>query len=353
MHHMARRWGRGLGAASTAVLMAVTAGCSLAPTPPTSPPTTSTVGTATATIPPSPVPLGKRSRLAWDSGVVHNQAALTSEFEKLRGVPLDVIGVAPTRDSWDQLLNAWWLSDMAIPQGFDGTLNVALPLFPDDGSMQAAAAGQYDAQWEKMGALIAERYPTAYVRVGWEMNIVNWRWHVTPDTVEDYKSAYRHAVEAMRKSGPELRFVFNPNEGKGNSLPDATLAYPGDDVVDIIGIDAYDWSPPYDAAGWRRHLEQPGGWDFWARFARSHGKRFAVPEWGVIPGSKSSGGDNPFYIRAVMEWMASNADVMAFETYFDEREAYCSCSLTQNPKAKGAYLEQLDAWKKAHQGTGR
>lgn len=327
-------------AATFALTGCVGTGANPGPTTTASTPTRSPADTNAATT-------ARPSGLAWDSGVFHNKATLASDFERLRGKRLDVLGVAPTRDSWDTLLNAWWLSPETIPAGFEGTLNVALPLFPEDGSMEQAASGADNARWEQMGRLIAEKYPTAYVRPGWEMNIENWDWRVHDGNVEQYKQAFRHASTSLKKGGPELRIVFNPNEGKGNSLADATLAYPGDDVVDIVGIDAYDWSPPYTSeAAWEQHLTRPGGWDFWATFARRHGKKFAVPEWGVIPGSPDSGGDNPVFMRKVMAWMNANRDIMAFDTYFDEPADYCRCSLTQNPQAKEAYLQQLETWRR-------
>ncbi|GAB49731.1 glycosyl hydrolase [Mobilicoccus pelagius] len=335
---------RGIAAGAAAVVLLL-AGCGDADEPAPAPPTTTAPERPPFTPPADTPPRGTLSGLPWDSGVVHNKAGLATEFEELRGRPLDVIGVAPTRDTWKDLLDSWWLTDNSIPPGFEGTLNVALPLFPGDGSMERAASGADNAQWEKMGRLIASKYPTAYVRPGWEMNIVDWPWRATEENVEQYKQAFRHASTSLKKGGPHLRIVFNPNEGKGNSLADATLAYPGDDVVDVVGIDAYDWSPPYDdGRGWQKHLTQPGGWDFWGEFARSHGKMFAVPEWGVIPGSSSSGGDNPAYITHVMGWMKANADIMTFDSYFDEREDYCRCSLTQNPQARRAYLDQLASW---------
>lgn len=342
---MGKRVTRGIAAgAATAVLLL--AGCSDDEGPaPQSPSVETSTARPAFTPPPGTPPRGRLSGLTWDSGVVHNKANLAMEFQQLRGRPLDVIGVAPTRDTWKDLLDTWWLSDNTIPPGYRGTLNVALPLFPGDGSLERAASGADNAKWEEMGRLIAEKYPTAYVRPGWEMNIVNWPWRATEDNVEQYKKAFRHASTSLKKGGPKLRIVFNPNEGKGNSLADATKAYPGDDVVDIIGIDAYDWSPPYDdERAWQKHLTQPGGWDFWGEFAREHGKMFAVPEWGVIPGSSDSGGDNPEFVTRVMKWMNANADIMAFDTYFDEREDYCRCSLTQNPQARQAYLTQLETW---------
>ncbi|WP_312717580.1 glycosyl hydrolase [Mobilicoccus sp.] len=334
-------------AACAAAAMLLLAGCAddEDSTPAPSGPQATQTSRAPFTPPPGTPKRGTQSGLAWDSGVFHNEAHLTQEFAHLRGRPVDVIGIAPTRDTWKDLLDSWWLTDNTIPPGYRGTLNVALPLFPEDGSMERAASGADDAKWEQMGRLIASKYPTAYVRPGWEMNIENWPWRVTEDNVEQYKTAFRHASTALKKGGPQLRIVFNPNEGKGNSLADATKAYPGDDVVDIIGIDAYDWSPPYDdERAWHKHRTQPGGWDFWGDFARSRGKMFAVPEWGVIAGSPDSGGDNPEFINRVMGWMNENADIMAFDTYFDEREDYCRCSLVQNPQARQAYLTQLENW---------
>ncbi|WP_168582982.1 glycoside hydrolase family 26 protein [Gephyromycinifex aptenodytis] len=325
---------------ATLALAGLLGACSAPATPPE--PSASTTSTPTPTQ--GPPGHGMSSGLKWDSGVFTHDADYSKAFAQMRQAPLDVLGVAPTRDSWQQIHGTWWLSPSTIPEGFTGKLNVAVPLFPEDGSMEEAAAGNYNEQWIKLGQLIAERYPDSYVRPGWEMNINNWHWSANPDNVEQFKQAFRHAAQSLRKGGPELRIVFNVNEGKGNSLPDATMAYPGDDVVDIIGIDAYDWNPPYNEATWQKHKTQPGGWDFWGQFARDHGKMFSVPEWGVIAGSPDSGGDNPAYITAVMGWMRDNADIMAFDTYFDEREEYCRCSLSQNPKAQQAYQEHLKNW---------
>ena len=281
------------------------------------------------------------SGLAWHSGVFSHDAARTLEFEKARGRPVDVLAVFPTRDSWSTIMQDWWMSPSAVPAGFSGTLAVGVPLFPDDGSMVQAAAGADVDRWEELGRLVASRYPDAWIRPGWEFNIPNWPWAVTPQSAQEYKAAFRHAVTGLRRGGPGLRIVFNPNEGRGASLPDATMAYPGDDVVDVIGIDAYDWYPAYRGEGWQEHRSKDQGWDYWAEFARSRGKKFAVPEWGVMAGSDASGGDNPEYIEAVLAWMGEHADLMAFDAYFEETEEYCRCALSLNPAAQAAYAARL------------
>lgn len=293
---------------------------------------------------PSPTPtreypyVERPSGLFWDSGVFGHDTELTRNFAEMRGHDLDVLGVSPTRGTWQNTYSDWWLTDETIPRGFKGTLNVSVQLFPENGSMEAAARGDYNRNFERLGRMIAREYPDSYVRPGWEFNIENWAWRATPENVETFKEAFRQASISLKKGGPKLRIVWNPNEGKGNSLPDATTAWPGDDVVDIVGLDAYDWSPPYDEKGWQEHRTKDQGWDFWAKWARDHGKMFALPEWGVIAGSDQSGGDNPKYIDYVMQWMVDNRDIMAFETYFEEPADYCKCALTtMNPMARQAY----------------
>ena len=282
------------------------------------------------------------SGLPWASGVFSHDAQRTREFEASRGREVEVLAVFPTRDSWETLFETWWMSESAVPPGFRGTLNVGLPLFPSDGSMEEAASGAYDEQWRRMGELIASRYPDAWVRPGWEFNIPNWPWSADPDNVGRFVEAFRRASAGLRQGGPGLRIVWNPNEGRGGSLPDAAAAYPGDEYVDAVGIDAYDWYPAYRGDGWLEHKTKDQGWDHWGDFARSRGKLFAVPEWGVMTGSGASGGDNPEYVTAVLGWMAENADIMAFETYFEETADYCRCALSQNPAARSAYTSTLD-----------
>ncbi len=42
---------------------------------------------------------------------------------------------------------------------------------------------------------------------------------------------------------PEMKFDWTVNRGVSAGLADATQAYPGDDYVDIVGIDSYDSYP--------------------------------------------------------------------------------------------------------------
>ncbi|WP_226345330.1 malectin domain-containing carbohydrate-binding protein [Agilicoccus flavus] len=312
-----------------------------APAPTTPAPTTPTP-VPTTPKPTTPTTSTKRaSGLIFDSGVfsMHKASEATS-FENNRGAKNDVLAVFPTRDSWSSIHELWWMDSQRVPAGFTGTLNVGMPLFPKNGNLSTAAAGGYNAEWEKFARNLAAKYPTAYVRPGWEMNLPGWYYHATPANSAQWKQAFRHAVISMRRAAPGLRMVFNPNEGPGQTgTLDAAVFWPGDDVVDIVGIDAYDWDPPFTtSANIAYHRDKAYGWNHWLNFAKAHGKKFALPEWGVAPANSGSGGDNPTYIDFVYGWLQANRDHIAFETYFQESDSYIRSNLfSGSPKASSAY----------------
>lgn len=312
-----------------------------APTPaPTTPaPTTP----APAPSPSSPAtPATKRpSGLIFDSGSfpMHKADRLTS-FERARGKKADVITVFPARESWDAMIGAWFMDSARIPAGYQGTLDVGVPLWPDDGNLSTATRGGYNAQWERFGRLIASRYPNAYIRLGWEMNLPGWKHAAYPGSAEQWKTAYRHAVTAIRKGGKNLRIAWVVNEGPGQTgTKDARIFYPGDAYVDFIGMDAYDWWPGYTtAANIARHRDAEYGWNFWLNFAKARGKKFVLPEWGVAPANDASGGDNPTYINFVYGWLKANQQWIGYESYFDESASYIRSALfSHNPKASAEY----------------
>lgn len=117
-------------------------------------------------------------------------------------------------------------------------------------------------------------------------------------------------------------------------------------MVDVVGVDAYDWDPPVtDDASWQKRLTEDGGLQGWADFARAHGKKLSFPEWGVVTkDGKNAGGDNPEYITRMTGFFAQNADIMAYDSYFEEPDGdYLDSSLTRNAPRAGAQYRSLTA----------
>ena len=104
-------------------------------------------------------------------------------------------------------------------------------------------AGQADGHFDRIGRALGPMSRTIYVRLMHEMN-GNW-YSYSSSRVSDgerkYRDAFRRGVTRMKAAGgSNLRFVWCPNVRApvwgGNPLRNF---YPGDDVVDILGLDGY------------------------------------------------------------------------------------------------------------------
>ncbi|MGD9527745.1 MAG: glycosyl hydrolase [Pseudonocardia sp.] len=105
---------------------------------------------------------------------------------------------------------------------------------------------------------------------------------------------FRRVVAAMRSAqGQKFLFDFDPSRGR-DAIP-WTECYPGDDVVDIIGMDTYDQP---QGATFDTFVSEDYGLQDHVDFATQRGKPISFPEWGLL-----RNGDNPEYIRRMAEWI--------------------------------------------------
>lgn len=260
------------------------------------------------------------------------------------GHAITCLQVSPTRGSWSSILNTWWLKK---PAGFptSGIFDVSVPLWQADGNLNTAAAGGYNTQWQKLGQTLHAAAPGSLVRPGWEFNLTGWPWHANKGNVAQWRAAFRHAYSSLKAGGPSLLIEWNPNAGGPGPLTAVEDAWPGDDYVDVVALDSYDWWPPYTSdTNWARHRDEYGGWKHWIDFARAHGKKFTVPEFGLAPGSTNGGGDNARFFEYVMPYLAANRDIIHAISYFDEPASYIRNSIGdgQVPLGAAEYKRQLD-----------
>ncbi|GAA3098443.1 hypothetical protein GCM10020254_49790 [Streptomyces goshikiensis] len=144
--------------------------------------------------------------------------------------------------------------------------------------IRAGAEGAYDHHFRKLAERLVDLgVPDTVIVLGWEMNGTTYTHRCAPDP-ENWKAYWRRVVKAMRSvPGQEFRFDFAPNRGK-----DAigwTECYPGDDVVDIVGMDSYDQDP---GRSFDDQVSQPYGLQQHVDFAKAHGKGISYPEWGAV-----------------------------------------------------------------------
>lgn len=313
--------------------------------------------TATGPTVDRPVPgraVGALSGLPFNLGVfAHDgkgEKGRVTGFEKLIGRKVDFVSMAPTRDSWATIFSGWWYTPQSqggdLPDRFTGNIELAMPLMPDDSSLAAAAAGEYDDQWRKLGTLLNERFPNAYVRIGWEFNLPSWHHTAAGADHEQWKQAWSRAAKALKSTAPGVKTAWVANKTPTKELPDPTVVYPGDDVVDLIGLDGYDWWPAYTPESWENHhLTGEQGWQWWLDFAKSHGKKLVVPEWGITTvQDEHRGGDNPFYMDVLVKWFFKEAANIEYVAYFeDDAEYHKGSLLTQAPKSGAQFRVTLDS----------
>lgn len=291
----------------------------------------------------SPVPPSFQPRTGvYLGGGCEGRKRLAS-FEQWLGRPVDfVVDFLPT-DSWDVMARtAAWVARCWSEAGKEAV--ISMPMLTRDGAtLEAGARGDYDVQIKNVAQqLIGQGHAKATIRLGWEFN-ANWfGWSATKDPAQ-YVAYWRRAVAAMRSvPGAEFRFDWNPIIGPGMKSPES--AYPGDDVVDVIGADVYNnnYFPPSVTAQQRWNALRDGGYGLkWHRdFATKHGKPISFPEWGT--GTRTDGhggGDDPIFMKGMVDWIAETKP--AYQAYWDypARDYNSMLSGGRQPNSEKIFLD--------------
>ncbi|MDO5628395.1 MAG: glycosyl hydrolase [Mobilicoccus sp.] len=296
-----------------------------------------------------------RSGHAWHSGAwtgEYMSARNATRWGTWRGTPSDATPTFPERRTWKQMRESDW--HIQTYQGFRGTLVYGLPLLPSTSKpaeLKAVAAGSQDATFRRIARDLRTQYKggPVVVRIGWEANGDWMSFRTTYRTAGDYRAAFRRVAQVMKKEHPKLIIDFDincgtPLPGQRHRLDSLTRLYPGDDVVDLIGCDTYDWDvlKATNDRQWRASLKPRNsvGIQDVADFARKRGKGLSFPEWGLTH-AYDGNGDNPFYIRKMYEFFVANNDVLVLENYFNVPDQHMKNSIwdvkMQNPKASAEY----------------
>ncbi|MFI7236602.1 glycoside hydrolase family 26 protein [Streptomyces cyaneofuscatus] len=195
--------------------------------------------------------------------------------------------------------------------------------------LRSGAAGDYDQHFTRLAErLVSLGVPDTVIVLGWEMNGTTYTHRCGPDPAS-WKAYWQRIVTAMRAvPGQEFRFDFTPSRGR-DAVP-WTECYPGDDVVDIIGMDSYD-QPPGES--FDDQINDPYGLQKHVDFAAERGKPISFPEWGLF-----RNGDNPEYMRRMLDWIDRHQPL--YQTITD----YCPHGVWQcksNPRASKVFRTKL------------
>ena len=243
-----------------------------------------------------------------------NDPANIIQFEKWLGRRIDFSSVFVGSASWKDFDNgvSWEIQQFNKLQN---GLVMSIPLIPAEGTLVEASKGIYNRHYVSAANVIANlRHDSnLYVRTGWEQN-GNWMKWVAQGREGLFIDAFRHFYSCFKEVSSRFRIVWCPNIGQNNPV----TTYPGDDVVDVIGLDFYhlpQYGDPKEAvAAWNYMVTREFGLQWHLEFSRTHAKVMAYPEWGVQSDHFDA------YIFSMAEWcLTSNVE---FQAYWESNSDY-------------------------------
>jgi mannan endo-1,4-beta-mannosidase len=199
--------------------------------------------------------------------------------------------------------------------------------------VQSVLSGALDDYASRWADEIRDWASTVYVRFAHEFNGDWYPWTPT------YGTSARAYVEAWRR----LRDIF-ANRGAGNVkwvwAPSAVGAstlrdwYPGDDYVDVLGIDGYNWGASHRSTRWITPEELFGD--------ALHALRAVSPDKPILiseVGCAESGGCKADWIAHFMDFVVAARDVMGFVWFEHDKEP--DWRITSTPESAAAMAKAL------------
>lgn len=295
-----------------------------------------------------------RSGLPWLSGIEKDSDAAIASFAGFRGREIDIvtayIELDEANDGWQAMIddtdsNPNQIMERMENQGIKMAYGIPLLITAEKYQFTKCKRGNFDTYHQQIATKIARVYydKLFYIRLGWEANRgYPWSFAGKDDKASDgdladYAEAWARIARIYQTTlGDKLKMVWN--HLKDGNIP-IGAHYPGDDVVDVIGVDPYDneqglgsgWID--DDAAWAKFLGSYNkttgdvrGIKGFLDFAKDKGKTLSFDEWGPTnrlynsktnPTPDPDGSDNAYYCAAMFKFMMDNRAYFEFETFFN------------------------------------
>jgi hypothetical protein len=258
----------------------------------------------------------------WCSGVTDPDPLA---FGTWRGSPVGIAGMfgdtslAAQLEQWQYTHSPTFTADVDLAVG--GPIGV---------TWARAAAGSEVAHWKQIAGVLRETWHsrTVYLRFAHEFNGKWMPWSVAPAQVPAFKAAFRLFATTMRRElkGHDVKIVFAPNYGTWFYTPDS--AWPGTDVVDVVGVSMYEWTLYDTAPKWKQFLASSIGPNVWSAYAKRHGRPLAFSEWGAR---------SPYFVRAMHAWMTvmggRGPGQLLYDVYLNDNELVLAGSVANQYRA--------------------
>jgi hypothetical protein len=204
-------------------------------------------------------------------------------------------------------------------------------------NLLATAAGRLDGEFRTAARYLKEAgYGDAIIRLGHEFD-GDWAPYSARNNNAAYIAAFRHVHDVFKSESSAFRFEWTAMDA--HFIQYGPPAYPGNDYVDIVGLDMY-WreSAPITDAQWNNQMKNV--LIAHKAFAVSKGKPVSYPEWG------RSLADHSRFIDLMHGWFSSlpatGPGGLVYHSSFNEPGnvgSYDPYNLDLLPKVKRRYIE--------------
>ncbi|TPG37453.1 endoglucanase [Mycobacterium hodleri] len=187
---------------------------------------------------------------------------------------------------------------------------------PDVPMMPMLQAGTYDEHLRLWAAHLRDWGSVVYLRFGHEFNGHWYPWGQAAGTQPAaYVEVWRRIHNIFAQEGATCaQWVWSPGAGLTAGEP-LERWYPGDDYVDVIGIDGYNWGTCQDWSAWA----DPAAL-FDASFAEI---RAVAPNKPVViteVACAEAGGSKPAWIAALVDYLTAQPEVSGFIWFDHDKE---------------------------------
>ena len=279
------------------------------------------------------------SNSAAEADVTQQYNSFVSAMGQAPGVMDSYVDTTLPESQW--VSDSQWLADSWKANSWSAGLTpiVGLAMASEgedaDQSFKNISSGSEDSVFRGIFQAWANAgYSQFDIRPGYEMNGDWMPWSVTSGNVADFNAAFQHIANLAHSfNGASIQVVWNPNVGS-SPVPVSDL-YPGDQSVDIVGLDTY--GPPVDNG------DAPGNTSSDPNMvtllnsialANGHGKQFAIPE---------TGGTDPAFAAAMGNTIAKSGANLAFFNIWDINDQSGHLSWSDQPDVAAAWKQAFQA----------
>lgn len=166
----------------------------------------------------------------------------------------------------------------------------------DKSLYETIASGECDDFLKSVGKNLRSYNKPLFLRFAWEMNLPDMYWSVdrVNSTPQDFINAWRRFHDILRdENANNVIWVLSFNTSSPKTIPYANL-YPGDEYVDWVAIDGYNWG---DAQDWSRWTSFNGV------FRQSYGELLNITDKPVMlseVNSAPTGGDKSKWLEDML-----------------------------------------------------